>query len=471
MDLLRYVSGTCGLVCGSETGHDAAVPFVDYFEGMLSLGPYRVQDAGRDMMRPWNDVPEAVAKYRESLGLVPDPELARYVQTLEGGIAKGRQLRAQGEAQQREGKIAEAIASYRQSLTLIPDKALEEHVRVLEARLASTPVVKPQPPPPAAGGWRGVGTGDCPGRDVAGSREPAPDPSKCTAGFVGFTAVCWNDGCTYKNVPTGQCTGGIRPGRMYTCAAQAAPVAAPSGEVIFNNGNTAGVFNVPTAPTVFTLSRPYRLTYLMTYHWNNGLGKAGGSIGLRAADGRMYGPWGVNTAPGQGGVPNVYWQARPNLVVPAATYTIVDSDPTTWAQNAGSGGRGLAEVRGEPQDAGGSGAGQGGRDYTSIPRTPQPAPTSAAVSAEITNRSKANTHIFAGGDTFGPANRFAPGETRRVRVTMQPNGAVTFTAGRDGQVLATKTWHGDPGSPSRVPVVIFDDSNPYEKLTVSTGLR
>jgi hypothetical protein len=25
--------------------------------------------------------------------------------------------------------------------------------------------------------------------------------------------------------------------------------------------------------------------------------------------------------------------------------------------------------------------------------------------------------------------------------------------------------------PNRVPVVIFDDSNPYEKLNVSTGLR
>ena len=51
MDLLQYVSEGCGLVCGSETGHDAAVPFVHYFEGMLSLGPYRVPDAGRDMLR------------------------------------------------------------------------------------------------------------------------------------------------------------------------------------------------------------------------------------------------------------------------------------------------------------------------------------------------------------------------------------------------------------------------------------
>ncbi len=64
MDLLRYVSEDCGLVCGSETGHDAAVPFVDYFEGMLSLGPYRVPDAGRDMLRAWDEVPARVAKFQ-----------------------------------------------------------------------------------------------------------------------------------------------------------------------------------------------------------------------------------------------------------------------------------------------------------------------------------------------------------------------------------------------------------------------
>jgi hypothetical protein len=68
MDLLRYVSEGCGLVCGSETGHDAAVPYVHYFEGMLSLGPYRVPDSGRDMMRVWDEVPEPVAKFQTGHG-------------------------------------------------------------------------------------------------------------------------------------------------------------------------------------------------------------------------------------------------------------------------------------------------------------------------------------------------------------------------------------------------------------------
>lgn len=64
MELLRFMSEEMKLVTGSETGHDAAVPYVHYFEGMLSLGPYRVPDAGRDMIKPITDVPERVAKFQ-----------------------------------------------------------------------------------------------------------------------------------------------------------------------------------------------------------------------------------------------------------------------------------------------------------------------------------------------------------------------------------------------------------------------
>jgi hypothetical protein len=87
---------------------------------------------------------------------------------------------------------------------------------VLAILLCISPVVLAQ-------GWRSVGTGDCPGRDVAGSRGPTPDPAKCDPNFTGYTAVCWNEGCTYKNLATGSCTGGANPGRMYTCAATVAP--------------------------------------------------------------------------------------------------------------------------------------------------------------------------------------------------------------------------------------------------------
>jgi len=50
MALLNFCSHDEHLVVGSETGVDAAVPYVHYFEGMMSLGPYRLPDAGRDML-------------------------------------------------------------------------------------------------------------------------------------------------------------------------------------------------------------------------------------------------------------------------------------------------------------------------------------------------------------------------------------------------------------------------------------
>ena len=93
------------------------------------------------------------------------------------------------------------------------------------------------------------------------------------------------------------------------------------------------------------------------------------------------------------------------------------------------------------------------------------------MTAELTNGSREYTHIFTDGETFGPGNRLAPGEKRKVTVTMKSDGSVTFKAGRNGQVLATKTWRGTPGDSSRVPVVVFDDTNPYDKLTATTGLR
>ena len=64
MELLRILGDEFHLVVGSETGHDASVPFCDYFEGMLSLGPYRVPDAGRNIQQIWTNVPPRVAKYQ-----------------------------------------------------------------------------------------------------------------------------------------------------------------------------------------------------------------------------------------------------------------------------------------------------------------------------------------------------------------------------------------------------------------------
>ena len=116
-----------------------------------------------------------------------------------------------------------------------------------------------------------------------------------------------------------------------------------------STGNTGSVQNGPTAPTTFTFGDYYVLTSIMTYHWNYGRGTtAPGTIGLRHSDGSMFGPWRARGTPGQGGVPNANWIADVTTTLKPGTYTVVDSDPATWAQNAQSGGRGHAEIKGHP---------------------------------------------------------------------------------------------------------------------------
>jgi Glycosyl hydrolases related to GH101 family, GH129 len=58
MELLQYVSQDLKLVTGTETGIDPAVPYVHYFEGMLSLGRYRLPDAGRDTLKYKEPTPD-----------------------------------------------------------------------------------------------------------------------------------------------------------------------------------------------------------------------------------------------------------------------------------------------------------------------------------------------------------------------------------------------------------------------------
>ena len=50
MALLKFCAQDMNLVVGTETGIDPSVPYADYYEGMMSLGPYRLPDAGRDML-------------------------------------------------------------------------------------------------------------------------------------------------------------------------------------------------------------------------------------------------------------------------------------------------------------------------------------------------------------------------------------------------------------------------------------
>jgi hypothetical protein len=126
--------------------------------------------------------------------------------------------------------------------------------------------------------------------------------------------------------------------------------ALPNDIIIFDNGNVDAVENGPTDDTVFTVftvATNYFISYIWTYHWNDARGKVGGNIRLHSEKGEEFGPWAVQTSPGQGGV-LADWECFPNVIIPAGTYKVIDSDPATWSRNAKSGGRGITRIKGHP---------------------------------------------------------------------------------------------------------------------------
>jgi hypothetical protein len=120
-----------------------------------------------------------------------------------------------------------------------------------------------------------------------------------------------------------------------------------SGLDLFNNTNIDTVFNGPPPNvTAFSIAVPARIKQLVTYHWNNGTGDPPGAIGLRDQNGTPFGTFPAHGVPGQGGVPNANWVADLNQIIPAGTYTVIDSNPPAWSYNQQSLSAGFAIVRG-----------------------------------------------------------------------------------------------------------------------------
>jgi hypothetical protein len=153
------------------------------------------------------------------------------------------------------------------------------------------------------------------------------------------------------------------------------PTRTPTGDpvLMWEVGNVYKVYNGGTSPTV-TQGSAYFVTSVRTYHWNNASGAPAGQITLKASDGTVYGPWQATGIPGQGGVPNASWEARPQQIIPAGTYTVIDSDPSTWSQNSATNGKGMCSAYGIPSST------------PTPPPTPTPTPTggSGAVALSLT---------------------------------------------------------------------------------------
>ncbi len=136
--------------------------------------------------------------------------------------------------------------------------------------------------------------------------------------------------------------GGAEPsgGKPLAPTAQSQPVS------LFDNSNAAAVRSGPNKPTRFTLSQSARLTYLRTYHYNNGAGTEPGTIALRDENGVSYGPFPTKGMGSGSGVQPIMWYCEPNIVVPPGVYTIIDSQPATWSCNDQSDSVGIAWVSG-----------------------------------------------------------------------------------------------------------------------------
>jgi hypothetical protein len=135
----------------------------------------------------------------------------------------------------------------------------------------------------------------------------------------------------------------VRPAKSAPTPARAAqPV------TVFDNGNPVGVSPGGTSPT-FKLDTAVTITSVTSYHYIAGGGPSPGTLGLRSADGKVYGPWQCKGSDGQDGVKNAFWIAEPNADVPAGSYTVVDSDPSTWSTNSKAGGVGFVTVTAIPK--------------------------------------------------------------------------------------------------------------------------
>jgi hypothetical protein len=132
---------------------------------------------------------------------------------------------------------------------------------------------------------------------------------------------------------------------------------------LFYNWNKSVVAGGPAKATRFTLKKSSLITSIMNYHWNNA-GGAPGTVGLQASDGSVYGPWQAEASDGTWGAKNVNWTVTPNVTLPAGTYTVLDSDLSTWSHNPESSGRGFTAIQGRPSKGGA--AERGGRSQGSF---------------------------------------------------------------------------------------------------------
>jgi hypothetical protein len=464
-----------------------------------------LRDQGAQLQQQ-NRLQDAITRYNQSLQFWPDPKLKEYIASLEAKIkqdqeaearkAQAKRLRDEGAGLQQQNRIRDAIDKYRESLTIWPDKQLEEHVRKLEASLAAATATSQQttqsvtPPTASTGNWAGTWKSDPrPGKEdvlliltqsgyrVAGTYNVEDMMPNATGGQQKVSMSGKLQGTNSGN----KVNGVFRDSQDKENTATFEWTMASDGNsfttVVRFDGKTEN-WTARRAGTAQTAVPPPEPPRSFDGAYSGSIrGVTSGTIQFGVYGNRVSGT--INGIY-QGDRFNGSWSGTVDRATGAIQATLT-GDVAGYAFTGNLGGR-IEETRasgtwnaknqyGNPmgtwqatRGTGTSSAGTGTGSGSASQR-------GTSVTAEITNKSRQNAHVFVEGETFSPSNRLAPGECRKVSVAMPANGSITFKAGRDGQVMASKRWDGEPGNPSRVPVVIFDDTNPYDKLVVTTGLR
>jgi hypothetical protein len=131
--------------------------------------------------------------------------------------------------------------------------------------------------------------------------------------------------------------------------------------VLYSLSSVQGVSRNPPVATVFTLTQAAYITRVFTYHYGSTIAGKGATVAFKdTTTGAIIGPWpqvgytsfagtlgATQSDPGNvPGPPDNYWMAYPGQSVPAGTYQVIDSDPTTWCYTVDTGARGIAWVWG-----------------------------------------------------------------------------------------------------------------------------
>ncbi|HXP75274.1 MAG TPA: hypothetical protein VN823_14110 [Stellaceae bacterium] len=152
---------------------------------------------------------------------------------------------------------------------------------------------------------------------------------------------------------------------------------------IFNNSNTDAVLDCPAPGAAcdpsFTVAAPTVIGQVSTYHWHGGQGETPGrvQIGIKTPSGQVLGPFRATGTPATNGV-LANWTVTFNRRLPPGQYSVIDTRPETWSQNARSNDKGFAIVSGTPA-AGGGGASPSPRPGTTPPRPPAAPPPVACT--------------------------------------------------------------------------------------------